>query len=67
MMMGCSMFDTAKELANASILSRNPDMTELERRIILIRRLYDDVLSKEQMARVIDHVRKLSKISDPRP
>lgn len=66
MMMGCSMFDTAKELANASIVTFSPGISDQERRIILIRRLYDDVLSKEQMARVIDHFRKLSKISESR-
>ncbi len=50
--MGCSMFDDAKALALAGLRAKNPDMTRVETREALFRRLYGSDFSPEKVDKI---------------
>lgn len=52
--MGCSMFDTAKEIVRSSILERHPhiSMQELKKEIFL--RFYGEDFEPEQKRKILD-------------
>jgi hypothetical protein len=58
LIMGCSMFDTAKRIAEASILREKPNVNPVELRVQLFVRFYKRDFSEVERARIINHLRK---------
>jgi hypothetical protein len=51
--MGCSMFDTAKEIVRSSIRERNPNLSEREMRKEIFLRFYGNDFSPQQKEKIL--------------
>lgn len=54
MMMGFSMFETAKALVKAGILSRNPDISETDLKVEIFKRFYSGDFDAAIMEKIIN-------------
>jgi len=52
--MGCSMFDSAKQIVRSSILERNPDGSPLEIRKEMFLRFYGQDFQPDQKIKILD-------------
>lgn len=57
LLMGCSMFDMAKEIVQASIRAENPDISPEELRAQLFLRFYKNDFSERERERIINHLK----------
>ena len=53
MMMGFSMFDTARALVRAGILSRHPDISEKDMKVEMFKRFYSSNFDPATMEKII--------------
>ena len=51
--MGCSMFDTAVEIAKNALMNEHPGITPQELKVGLFRRLYGNDFSEDEQAKII--------------
>ncbi len=52
--MGCSMFDTAKEIVRSSILEHNPNISARELKKAIFLRFYGQDFSTDQQRKIMD-------------
>ncbi len=57
--MGCSMFDTAKEIVRSSILERNPHISPQELKKEIFLRFYGQEFESEQKRKILDSLKQL--------
>ena len=55
--MGCSMFDTAKEIVKSSILAEFPDISEKELRVKIFLRFYASDFDAGRIAKIVNAIR----------
>lgn len=58
MLMGCSMYDTAKYLVTLGILDRNPTISKIELKTELFLRFYGNDFTKEQCEKILTHLKR---------
>ena len=54
--MACSMFDTGVALVKAGILREQPDISPVQLRGEIFRRMYSDCFPEEEMQRIIAYL-----------
>jgi hypothetical protein len=59
MMMGFSMFDSAREIVIASIKNENPDISEIELKKKLFLRFYGTDFTEEQKQKILECINNL--------
>ena len=55
LLMGCSMFDTAKQIVRSSILDSRPVITDAEMKREIFLRLYSEEFSRDYTERLFKH------------
>lgn len=55
LIMGCSMFDTAKKIAESSIRNENPQIQEEELKTQIFKRFYKNDFTSQERQRIIKH------------
>lgn len=59
--MGCSMFDTAKQIVRSSILAAHPGITDAEMKREIFLRLYGHEFSRGEREKLFEHWSKSEK------